>query len=104
MSLSNQTLGKMVLTCLLVIYTPPQSNQVFCPVDDGGVGDAGNERMRDKRQARELEHSHGEEKETEGARDEKGARDRVDKGQAKRNLPCPTLRVLGGTLLLPERC
>lgn len=59
----NQTLSKRVLTCLLVIRT--HSNQVFCPVDDGGVGDAGNERVRHKRQARELEHSHGEEKETE---------------------------------------
>lgn len=90
----------MVLTCLLVTCT--HSNQVFCPLDDGGAGDVRNERVRDKRNARELEHSHGEEKE--GDRDEREKRDRVDKGQVKRNLPCPTVRVHGGTLLLPERC
>ena len=60
----------MVLTCLLVTCT--HSNQVFCPVDDGGAGDVGNERVRDKRQARELEHSRGEEKE--GDRDEREER------------------------------
>lgn len=68
------------------------------------MGDVGNERVRDKKQARELEHSHGEEKETQGDRDEKGERGRVDKGQVKKNLLCPTVRVHGGTLLLPDRC
>lgn len=64
---------------------------------DGGAGDAGNERTRDKRRAGELEHSHREEK---GDREIgiEGGKGRQETEGRKGNPPCPMVGVHRGAL------